>query len=148
MLLDPSMKALVLLPLLSCLAFAADPVKTNARVPDDKIIFPPPEAAPDLKVTATFKSDTVISEVIQGNWVRTEHLVTYEVTNPEAGFPHKELTFVCRDSNPTPESGIQVRKVPWPFQEGSMTFSLSRDKSVRHTPYFSIVRYDAVEPQK
>jgi hypothetical protein len=142
------MNALALLPLLSCLAFAADPVKTNARLPDDQIIFPQPEAAPDLKVTATFKSDTAISEVVQGNWIRKEHLLTYEVTRPEAGFPHKELTFVCRDSNPTPESGIQVKKVAWPFRGGTMTFGLSRDKSVRHDAYFSIVRYDAVEPQK
>lgn len=142
------MKALAFLPLLSSLAFAADPVKTNARLADDKIIFPQPKEAPDLKVTATFKSDTVVSEVVQGNWIRTEHLVTYEITKPEAGFPHKELTFVCRDSTPTPDSGIQVKKVAWPFREGSMTFGLSRDKSVRHDAYFSIVRYDAVEPQK
>jgi hypothetical protein len=140
------MKTLALLPLLSCLALAADPVKTNARLPDDQIIFPPAETAPELKITATFKSDTVVSKVIQGNWIRTEHLLTYEVTKPEASFPHKELTFVCRDSNPAPESGIQVKKVAWPFRGGSMTFGLSRDKSIRHEAYFNIVGYDAVKP--
>ncbi|HEY1121645.1 MAG TPA: hypothetical protein VGE67_08600 [Haloferula sp.] len=142
------MKALILLPFLSCLAFAADPVKTNARLPDDRIIFPQPEAAPELKVTATFKSDTVVSKIEQGNWIHTEHLLTYEVTKPTDGFPHKELTFVCRDSNPTPESGIRLKKVAWPFHGDSMTFALSRDESVRHDAYFSIVRYDTVEPQK
>ena len=55
---------------------------------------------------------------------------------------------MCRDSNPTPESGIQVKKVAWPFRGGTMNFGLSRDKSVRHDAYFTIVRYDAVEPQK
>jgi hypothetical protein len=148
MLHEPVMKALVLLPFLSCLAFAAEPVKTNARTTDDKIIFPPPEAAEGLKVTADFKSDTVVSEVIQGNWIRTEYLVTYEVTEADDAFPYKELTFVCRYSNPTPESGIRVKKVPWPFRKGTMTFTLTRDQSVRHEAYFSIVRYDAAEPQK
>ncbi|MCW1923300.1 hypothetical protein OKA05_12110 [Luteolibacter arcticus] len=142
------MKAFALLPLLSCLAFAAEPVKTNAQLPEDQIIFPQPETAEGVKITASLKSDTVVSEVIQGNWIRTEHLLTYEVTKADAGFPHKELTFVCRDQNPTPESGIMVKKVPWPFQKGSMTFSVSRDESVRHTPYFNIARYDAIEPQK
>jgi hypothetical protein len=142
------MKALALLPLLSCLAFAADPVKTNAKLPDDQIIAPPPETTPDLKITAILKSDTVISEVVQGNWIRTEHLLTYDVTKLEAGFPHKELTFVCRDQNPTPGSGIKVKKVPWPFHEGTMTFAMCRDESVQHEAYFSILRYDPVEPQK
>jgi hypothetical protein len=140
------MKALVLLPFLSCLALAADPVKTNARLPDDKIIFPPAEAAEGLKVTGALKSDTVVSQVVQGNWIRTEYLVTYDVTEADDAFPHKELTFVCRYSNPTPESGIRVRKVPWPFRKGSMTFTLTRDTSVRHDAYFNIVRYDAVVP--
>ena len=148
MLLEPVMKALVLLPLLSCLAFAAEPVKTNAKLPEDQIIFPPPETSANLKITAAFKSDTVVSEVVQGNWIRKEHLLTYEVTKPDPGFPHKELTFVCRDQNPAPKSGIKVKKVPWPFRGGSMTFALSRDESVQYEAYFSILRYDAVEPQK
>jgi hypothetical protein len=142
------MKALALLPLLSCLAFAAEPVKTNAKLPQDQLIAPPPEAATTLKITATLKSDTVVSEVVQGNWIRTEHLLTYEVSKPDAGFPHKELTFVCRDQNPAPLSGIKVKKVAWPFREGAMTFALSRDESVQYDAYFNILRYDAVEPQK
>lgn len=142
------MKALVLLPLLSCVAFATEPVKTNAKLPEDQIIAPPPETVPDLKVTATFKSDTVVSEVVQGNWIRTEHLLTYEVTKPAEGSPHKELTFVCRDQNPAPLSGIKVKKVPWPFREGAMTFALSRDESVLYEPYFNIRRYDPVDPKK
>ncbi|MEK7952643.1 hypothetical protein [Luteolibacter soli] len=142
------MKALALLPLLSCLAFAADPVKTNAQLPEDKIILAKAETAGEQKVTATFKSDVVLSTVIQGNWIRTEHLVTYDVTGADAGFPLRELIFVCQDSNPTPESGIRARKVPWPFREGAMTFDLSRDKSVRHEAYYSIIRHAPVAPQK
>ncbi|MCW1886738.1 hypothetical protein OKA04_18510 [Luteolibacter flavescens] len=142
------MKSIALLPLLSCLAFAAEPVKTTAGLPEDRIIFPQPDTAPELKVTATFKSDTVISTVQQGNWIRTEHLITYEITKPVPEYPHKELTFICRDQNPTPESGIMVKKVAWPFQKGEMTFSLAKDESVRKGSYFKIVRYDAVEPRK
>jgi hypothetical protein len=148
MLHEPSMKALALLPFLSCLAFAAEPVKTNARLPDDKIIFPPAETAPYEKITAAFKSDTVVSQIIQGNWISTEHLITYEVTKPAAGFPHKELTFVCRDRTATKESGIMEKRVPWPFRKRTMTFAVTRDQSVRHEAYFNIFGYDAVEPQK
>jgi hypothetical protein len=140
------MKLLALLALLPCLALAADPVKTNARLPQDEIIFPQPEIKGEVKVIAKLKSDRIVSEIAQGNWVRSEHVLTYEVTGAAAGFPHKELVFVCRDTNPDPESGIMVKKVAWPFAEGSMTFHLAPDASVKHVAYFNITRYDSKNP--
>ena len=143
MLLQPMKLFLFLLTLLPCLALAADPVKTNARLPQDELIFPQPETKGEVKVTAKFKSDRIVSEIAQGNWVRSEHVLTYEVTHAAAGFPHKELIFVCRDTNPDPESGIMIKKAAWPFAEGSMTFHLAPDASVRHLAYFEITRYDS-----
>ena len=145
---EPSMKALLLFALLSGLALAVDPVVTNARLPDDKPISTQPQTAPDLKITAKFKTDTVASEIVQGNWVSTEHVLTYEITEPVAGFPHKELLFVCRHQHASPDSGIREKRAPWPFREGKMTFAVFQDATVRHTAYFDIFRYDSVEPQK
>lgn len=134
---------LVLLTLLPCFALAEEPVKTNARLPEDQIIFPQPEIAGGIKITAKLKSDRIVSEIAQGNWVRSEHVLTYEVTEAAAGFPHKELVFVCRDTNPDPGSGIKVKKVAWPFTDGSMIFHLAPDASVKHVAYFDITRYDS-----
>lgn len=127
---------------LASLAAAAEPSKTNAKLPEDALIFPLPEQADGLKVEAMFKSDEVISKVIQGNWVRSQHLITYEVLVDQEGSVGKELKFICTDSNPAPESGIRVKKVPWPFNGGSMTFTLSKDESCAYMPYFNILRYE------
>jgi hypothetical protein len=140
------MKLPALLTLLPCLALAAGPVKTNARLPQDEVIFPQPEIKGEVTVTAKLKGDRIVSEVAQGNWVKSEHVLTYEVTEAAAGFPHKDLIFICRDTNPDPESGIRVKKVAWPFVEGSMTFHLAPDASVRHLAYFDITRYDSKKP--
>lgn len=147
MLLQPMKLLFVLLALLPCFALAKDPVKTNARLPEDQIIFPQPEIAGEVMVTAKLKSDRIISAVAQGNWVRSEHVLTYEVTEAAAGFPHKELVFVCRDTNPDPGSGIKVKKVAWPFIDGSMIFHLAPDASVKHVAYFNITRYDSKNPE-
>ena len=147
MLLQPMKLLLFLLTLFPCLALAADPVKTNARLPEDQIIFPQPGIAGEVKVTAKLKSDRIVSVIAQGNWVRSEHVLTYEVTGAAAGFPHKELVFVCRDTNPDPDSGIMVKKVAWPFTEGRMTFHLAPDASVKHVAYFDITRYDSKNPE-
>ena len=146
MLLQPMKLLLVLLALLPCLAPAGEPVKTNARLPEDQIILPQPEITGEVKVTAKLKSDRIISAIAQGNWVRSEHVLTYEVTEAAAGFPHKELVFVCRDTNPDPGSGIKVKKVAWPFTEGSKIFHLAPDASVKHVAYFNITRYDPKKP--
>lgn len=147
MLLQPMKLLLILLALLPGLLHAGDPVKTNARLPEDQIIFPQPEIRSEMKLTAKLKSDRIISAVAQGNWVRSEHLLTYEVTEAAAGFPHKELIFVCRDTNPDPGSGIKVKKVAWPFTGGSMIFHLAPDASVKHVAYFNITRYDSKNPE-
>ncbi len=138
---------LFLLTLFPCVALAEEPVKTNARLPEDQIIFPQPEIAGEVKFTARLKSDRIVSVIAQGNWVRTEHVLTYEVTKAAAGFPHKELIFVCRDTNPDPGSGIKVKKVAWPFTDSSMIFHLAPDASVKHIAYFNITRYDSRNPE-
>lgn len=138
---------LILLTLLPGFALAGEPVKTNARLPEDQIIFPQPGIRSEVKVTARLKSDRIVSAIAQGNWVRSEHVLTYEVTEAAAGFPHKELIFVCRDTNPDPGSGIKVKKVAWPFTEGSMIFHLAPDASVKHVAYFNISRYDSKSPE-
>lgn len=127
---------------LAGLAAAAEPVKTNALLPEDRVIFPQPEQAAGITVAAMFKSDEVISQVVQGNWVRSQHLITYEVLGEKNEQVGKELKFICHDGNPAPESGIRVRKVPWPFKGGSMTFTLSKDESCAYMSYFNILRYE------
>ena len=127
---------------LAGLAAGAEPLKTNAKLPEDQLIFPQPEQAEGIKVEAMFKSDEVISQVVQGNWIRSQHLITYEVLVNKDSPVGKELKFICTDSNPTVESGIRLKKVPWPFDGGSMTFTLSKDESCAYMPYFNILRYE------
>ena len=147
MLLQPMKLLLVLLAFLPCLAPAGEPVKTNARLPEDQIILPQPEITGEVKVTAKLKSDRIISAIAQGNWVRSERVLTYEVTEAAAGFPQKELVFVCRDMNPHPDFHIRAKKLAWPFVQGSMTFRLARDASVTHVAYFNITRYDSKQSE-
>lgn len=134
--------------LLACLlglvaiATAPEPLKTNASLPEDRIIFPQPEQAEGIKVEAMFKGDEVISEVLQGNWIRSQHLITYEVLADGKGPIGKELKFLCTDRKPAPDSGIRIKKVPWPFSGGSMTFILSKDEACAYMPYFNILRYE------
>lgn len=142
------MKTLLCLLALTASALSMEPVVTQASLPEDRLIFPVPEKAEGIEVTARFKSDVVISSVTQGNWIRLQREVTYTVVSAPADFPLKEFRFICQDSDVTLESGIRLRKVVWPFREGTMKFTLQRDDSVRYTPYFKIVRYEALEETK
>lgn len=141
------MKSILLIPLLAGAVFAAEP-EINATLPANQIIFPIPDALPGISVVATFKSDKVVKETTEGVWIVSDHLVIYEVTTPADGYPHKELIFICKDRNPTPESGIAVKKVAWPFAAGSMTFTLTPKTGADRPAPFQIVRYQPVEPKK
>jgi len=57
--------------------------------------------------------------VRRGNWDFTWVLVACDVIGVERGtWPHPRVVFRCYDTWPTPESGIMVKKAPFPFAEG------------------------------
>ncbi len=137
-----TMKTAAILLALCCLCHAEEIAKTNAALPGDAIIFPRPETGGEMEITAIWKSEKVLATVRQGNWITTEYLVTYEPAGGDKVLGGENLTFLCKDRKPAPESGIRVKKVPWPFGGGSMTFHLTRDESCRYMPYFNIIRYE------
>lgn len=121
---------------------AGEPVKTNSKLPEDSIIHPLPAALASQKVTAVFREDKVLSEVIQGDWIRSEHLLIYEITSGGDASTGRELRFICRDTNPAPESGIRLKRLPWPFKkDSSMSFWLKRDESCSYTAFYGIEGY-------
>ncbi len=136
------MKIAAILLLLCSLSPAGETVKTNARLPGDEVILPQPESSSGTKVTAMWKSSKSLASWQQGNRVTTHYLVTYEITGAEHAELGKELSFICKDSNPAPESRIRMKKRAWPFHGGSMTFWLTRDETCHYMPYFNINRYE------
>jgi len=57
--------------------------------------------------------------VRRGNWDFFWSLVACDVIRVERGrWPHPRVVFCCYDPWPTPESGIMVNKMPFPYAEG------------------------------
>ena len=57
--------------------------------------------------------------VRRGNWDFLWYLVACDVIRAERGrWPHDRVVFCCYDTWPTPESGIKVKKAPFPYVEG------------------------------
>ena len=57
--------------------------------------------------------------VRRGNWDFLWYLVACDVIRVERGrWPHPRVVFCCYDTWPTPESGIKVKKAPFPYVGG------------------------------
>ena len=118
-------------------------VLTNALLPHDARIWPLPKPADAIVVEAVKDSDKEILRVRQGCWILSEKLITYHVRKVSAGkYPYKSLIFVCQSRRPTPESGIKLKALPWPFRDkGTKTFYLHKDSECKATEYYNIVSY-------
>ncbi|MES9872263.1 MAG: hypothetical protein ABW146_04065 [Candidatus Sedimenticola sp. 6PFRAG7] len=117
---------------------------TTAKLPNDHTIWPVPKldiTKDTVVVTAKFVEAKKILSLVQGNYWRITYFVKYEVTKSHKGYPHKEITFIVNDDEPTKESGIRVKRVALPFREGFKTIFMAKDKRCEHMDYFNIISY-------
>ncbi len=123
-------------------SFAGGKIATNAALPGNKLIWPLPklDVGDMVTVEARFAGQEEICAFVQGNWVTTMCLVKYAVSE-EGKVPSKEIRFVAEDTSPTKESGIMVKKLPWPFREGTLTFYLEKDRGSKTSEFFRILSY-------
>ena len=135
---------ILILVLLGSTTFAATGERflTTAKLPQDSIIWPLVETNAPIEIECTYISETSLARIAQGNWERTDKLITYDVTDVIKGtFPHKQLIFLCSERWPTKESGIMLKALAWPFREGTKTFYLEKDDDCRTVDYFNITAY-------
>jgi hypothetical protein len=77
------------------------------------------DTAADIVVVARCVSSKQFAQQRHGDWNHFWYVVTFEVLTVEkAKWDHPNLSFVCMDAWPTPESGIMVNKAPWPYPVG------------------------------
>ena len=118
--------------------------KTNSYLESDKFIWPIPKiekTSTTIFANSQFISSKVIFSVEQGNWINKTYLIEYKVLNNDL---IKNITFICKDSWPTKESGIILKKLPNPFVKGKMEFIIEPDSFVRHRPYYKIISYHKI----
>jgi hypothetical protein len=71
----------------------------------------------DTVLLTRCRSCEKFGERTHGNWIHTWLVARFDVLAVEQGtWPEAELSFICRDAWPTPESGIMVSKLPWPYR--------------------------------
>lgn len=59
------------------------------------------------------------TKIRRGEWDFWWYVVAFDVMRVERGvWPHPRVVFCCYDEWPTPESGIKVKKAPFPFCKG------------------------------
>jgi len=117
-------------------------ISTQAKLPNDSLIWPLPQSEGAIVVEASFDSEKALLKVRQGNWMRTERLITYNITKVVNGnYPFKTLVFVCKEKWPTKESRIEIEALPWPFRKGTKTFYLKKDDECKYTDYYEILSY-------
>ena len=117
---------------------------TTAKLPNNELIWPLPsfpETQEGILVYGKFIESGTILTVNQGNWAEHTYYVRYKVTTPNPEYPHKEISFIVQRRWPTPESGIMMKALAYPFKEGSKGFILKKDEQVRHMDYFNILSY-------
>lgn len=104
---------------------------TNACLKNDDLIWPPLNVRGDITLKARFKEQFELQKTRDGDWYRYLYKITYdniEVINGKWEQP--ELSFLCKDSWPTEESGIMAKKLPWPFIENEcLVFEINHESN-------------------
>lgn len=82
----------------------------------------------DFRPTADNSADVVVGRCAsskefakkrKGNWEDHWFVVRIDILSVEEGtWPEPEVSFICADSWPTPESGIMLGKAAWPYRAG------------------------------
>jgi hypothetical protein len=74
---------------------------------------------PDTRIIAQCRQIKQYDKKTKGNWSTYWYLIDWKVIKVESGkWSDPNLTYVIADNWPTPESGIMVNKMPWPYRQG------------------------------
>ncbi len=130
--------------LLACAgSVQAQRLETTAQLPDDQIIWPLPKIELGNKtvvVQGFWVSTREVLRVKQGDWESIYRLYDYRVTAVTQGrFAPQHLIFLLKDREPTPESGIFLKRVPVPFKLGAMQFIV--EPTDGRANYYQIIAY-------
>ena len=114
----------------------------TAHLPADSAIWPLDKTNAPVVVECSFQSQTTLLWMAQGNWNRAFRFMTYNVDRVLRGiYPHPQLTFLCLERFPSPESGIRLKTPDTPFRKKTMKFYLERDESCQSEDFFHITAY-------
>lgn len=91
-----------------------------------------------IVLQASFKEQQEIRKIVKGSWCHYLFKITYDhIRILEGSWNEKEVSFFCRDSWPTKESGIMLKKAAWPFRSNEdLIFELAPKDNL-----FEIVSY-------
>jgi hypothetical protein len=137
------MRCLVLISALSIYtAFSAiASTQVIASLPQGRPIFgSPPDVSKATTVYGSFKDQKELRRIVSGNWATVTYRVVY-ITESQPEFPYSEMSFTVEDTIPTKASGMGAKKPAWPFKEGSMVFSVVKDKDYGSPAFFRILFY-------
>lgn len=100
----------------------SSPKPVNAQVPDHVPIYSErrelSEQA-DVGILAYCQQVKQYAKTARGDWTYHWFQVSWDVIRTTQGtWEHQDLVFVCYDSRPTPESGILLKKGPFPYRQG------------------------------
>ena len=123
--------------------------ETTASFPSDsfgeahqKWPLPIKDMAKDIiAIEAEFVESREVLSVSQGNFRTITYLVKYKPTKKNKEYPYEELAFIANDIEPAKGSGILSKKLAWPFEAGTKTFYLKKDKSCNFKAYFEVFTY-------
>jgi hypothetical protein len=89
---------------------------------------------------ANKKDQIQLEKIRKGDWYNILYKITYNnIKVTKGNWEYNELTFLSKDSWPTEESGIVLRKPAWPFRDNvRMVFEIAqtpeRNLIVRYYP--------------
>ena len=108
----------ILLCLTSCLS--KPPGKVNACLSSPYEFYGIKSVSqPDTSIIAQCLRIEKYDQRTKGNWITYWYLTDWKIIKVESGnWSDPNLSFVIADTWPTPESGIEVDKMPWPYRQG------------------------------
>ncbi len=97
------------------------PQAVNADLPDKTPIYfdKKPQDNADIGLLARIEEVRQYATEVNGDWENHWYFIRCSILQNTLGkYKDKELVFICYDAWPTPESGIKLKKVPFPYLTG------------------------------
>ena len=111
----------------------APPRKVNARLTSPYGFYVIQSSiTPDTVILSQCSEITEFSKKVKGNWQTHWSKVSWKIINVEKGtWNQPELSFVIADTWPTPQSGIMIEKMAFPYNPGRLfRFGLDSSKKL------------------
>ena len=83
----------------------------------------------EIVLKAKFKEQIELEKRRDGDWYNYLYRITYDSIEILKGkWEYPRISFLCKDTSPTEESGIKCKKLAWPFRENeSLIFKINKD---------------------